>query len=335
MTTPNTTKPDMTTPNTTKPNMTRPDIPKPDMTKPHTPRRSRNPLWYFSKEARQNLTWIVVGTLFMALSANFFYTPADMVPGGFTGIAVIIRHLTLPFIKGGLPVWLGNLLLNIPLILAAIALRGWNFMRRTLIASLLFSLWLFVLPEYAVVSDDYLLIALFGGALMGIGLGLVFYGKATTGGTDTLAALFQKAMPHVGVAKILPALDGIVILLSIWIFGIRISLYAVLSVIICGVIADLLMSGFRNAYTALIISGKNQEIADTTMKELNRGATSRHGRGMYTDKDRQVLMIAVSKRQIADLKEIVCTIDPDAFMILFESREIRGEGFLQYSREEL
>ena len=289
----------------------------------------------FTREARQNLAWIIVGTFFMALSANLFYTPANMVPGGFTGLAIIIRHLTEPLTPGGLPVWLGNLLLNIPLILAAIALRGWYFMRRTLIASVCFSAWLYALPEYGLVPDDLLLIALFGGSLMGIGLGFVLFGKATTGGTDTLAALFQKLFPHLGVAQMLPVLDGLVILLSVWIFGIRVSLYAVVSVIVCGILADRLVAGFRNAYTAYIISGHSEEIARKVMETLDRGATSLSGTGMYTKASRPVQMCAVSKRQIADLREIIATIDPDAFMILIESREIRGEGFLQYSGEEL
>ena len=289
----------------------------------------------FTRETRQNLFWIVAGTFFIALSANLFYTPADMVPGGFTGLAIIIRHLTMSSIDGGLPVWLGNLLLNIPLIILAIIIRGWHFIRRTFIASLLLSLWLYILPVYPVAGDDYLLIALFGGVIMGTGLGFVLLGMATTGGTDTLAALLQKLFPHIGVARIMPALDGLVIMLSVWIFGIRISMYAVISVAMCGIVADRLVGGFRNAYTAYIISENYTEISEEVMKDLNRGATILSGKGMYTGSDRPVLMCAVSKRQIADLKEIVCTVDPDAFMILIESREIRGEGFLRYSREEL
>ena len=284
---------------------------------------------------RQNLFWIVVGTLFTALAANLFYSPADMVPGGFTGLAIVIRTLTQPLVPGGVPVWLGNLILNVPLILAAILIRGWHFMRRTFIASLLFSAWLYLIPEYSLVPDDYLLAALFGGGLMGLGLGFVLLGKATTGGTDTLAALFQVLLPHLGVGRIMPVLDALVILLSVWIFGIRISLYAVISVMICGTVADRLVSGFRNAYTAYIISEKYQEIATQVMDRLGRGATRLSAYGMYTGQKRPVLMCAVSKKQIADLKEVVCSIDPDAFMILNESREIRGEGFLAYSREEL
>ena len=289
----------------------------------------------FTKEARQNLIWIFVGTFFTALAANLFYTPADMVPGGFTGLAIIMRHLTLHLMDGGMPVWLGNLILNVPLILLAILLRGWRFMRRTLIASLLFSAWLYVIPVQAVVEDDLLLISLFGGAIMGLGLGLVFFGKATTGGTDTVAALVQKFLPHIGVARMMPVLDGAVILLSVWIFGIRVSLYATISVIVSGIVADRLISGLKNAYTAFIVSAKYNEIAETVMKTMDRGVTSLKGEGMYTHRERPVLLCAVSKRQIADLKEIVYSADPDAFMILVDSREIRGEGFLQYSTEEL
>ena len=277
----------------------------------------------------------MAGTFFMALATNLFFTPAEMVPGGFTGLAIIIRHLSLQVIPGGIPVWLGNIMLNIPLIIVAILVRGWQFMRRTFFASLMFSLWLYIIPEYRVIRQDLFLTAVCGGTVMGLGLGLVFLGKATTGGTDTLAALFQKLMPHLSVARILPVLDAAVVLLSVWIFGMEISLYAVLSVILGGYAADRVISGFRNAYLSYIISDHYQEIADEIMKELNRGVTQLSGTGMYTSSRRPVLFCGVSKKQIADLKEIVYTIDPDAFMILNESQEIRGEGFLQYNKEEL
>jgi len=289
----------------------------------------------FTKEKRNNLRWIAIGTLFIALASNLFYAPVNMVPGGFTGLAIIIRQLTRPWFDGGMPVWMGNLILNVPLILVAIAVRGWAFMRRTFIAALLFSGWLYIIPEYTLITDDYLLVAIFGGGLMGLGLGFVLFGKATTGGTDTLAALLQKIFTHLSVAQFMPVLDGAVILLSVWIFGIRISLYAVISVIICGMLADRVVSGMKNAYTAYIISDDHAAIGQQVMKELDRGVTVLDGTGLFTGKGRQVLMCAISRKQVADLREIVYTTDPDAFMILTESSEIRGEGFLRFSREEL
>ena len=294
-------------------------------------------------ERRRDYLWVIVGTFLMALSANLCFTPAKMVPGGFTGLAIIIKYATayvmpegLPYgFSGGIPTWLSNVALNIPLILAAVRVRGWKFMRRTFAASVIFSLWLLVIPEYALMGDDLFLTTAFGGALLGTGLGFVFLGKATTGGTDTLGALLQRALPHMSTAKLMQILDAVVILLSVWIFGIHISMYAVISVVLSSRIADGITSGFRNAYFAFIFSPHYQKIADYIMKDMDRGATLLPGTGMYTGQDRPILMVAVSKKQAVILRELVAQIDPGAFMILTDAQEIRGEGFLRYSREEL
>ena len=201
-----------------------------------------------NRERKEDYIKIIVGTLLMALSANFFYTPANMVPGGFTGLAIILQETTRRFAGTPVPVWLWNIILNVPLILISIKTRGWKFMRRTLLASLLFSLWMYLLPEYALADQDPLLIAVIGGGLMGAGLGYVFLGKATTGGTDTLAALIQRAFPYLTAARIMPVLDGIIILLSVWIFGFRISMYAIITVVLCGRIADKMISEIGRAH---------------------------------------------------------------------------------------
>ena len=174
-----------------------------------------------------------------------------------------------------------------------------------------------------------------GGALMGFGVGLTFLGKGTTGGTDTVAALINKVQPHISSAKILPVLDGAIILLSVWIFGVRNTLYAIVSVAISGYLSDHVLYGVRNANLAFIISDHNDEIADALLQDMNRGVTRLRGTGMYTDTERSVLMCAVSKRQTVIVKEIVSAIDPAAFLILTDAGEIRGEGFLDYSHEEL
>ena len=283
---------------------------------------------------RNELLWILSGTALMALSTNLFFSPAGMVPGGFTGLAMLIQHVTARFFPGGIPLWLGNILLNIPLILCSIKIRGWHFMKRTFLAALLFSGWLYIIPEYGLSNTDPFLTAVIGGSLLGVGLGLVFFGKATTGGTDTLAALIQHALPHLSAAKILPVLDGLIILLSVWIFGLNISLYAVISVILSGRIADGLIGTFRNAYLAYIISDHYKEIGERILTDLDRGTTLLPGTGMYTGSDRPVLFCAVSRKQAVTLKELVYETDPQAFVILTDASEIRGEGFMQYSKEE-
>ena len=290
---------------------------------------------YQLRERRIDYACIIVGTFLMAVSANFFYTPANMVPGGFTGLSIILQHVTTGIVAGGLPVWFWNIVLNVPLILFSVRLRGWKFMRRTFVASLVFSAWLFVLPEQALVGDNLFLIAIIGGALMGAGLGLVFLGKATTGGTDTVAALLQRALPHYNTAKIMPVLDGLVILLSVWIFGIEVSLYAVITVVLCGRLADNMVTGQRNACMAYIISEQQEDIAEAISQQMKRGATILHGTGTYTNRPREVLLVAVSNRQTALLRDIVAEVDPKAFFILTDASEVRGEGFLNYTNEEL
>lgn len=281
-----------------------------------------------------DLLKITAGTALMAAAANLFFSPAGMVPGGFTGLAMLLERLTAAVLPQGLPLWLGNLLLNIPLIILSVRIRGRHFVRATLAATLLFSAWLWLIPEYPLAGDDLFLTAVIGGAVMGAGLGLVFFGKATTGGTDTLAAIIQHALPHLSAARILPVLDGTVIFLSVWIFGLRVSLYAALSVWLTGRVADGLITGFRNACLAYIITDRWQEVSDAVMSELDRGTTLLEGTGMYTTSPKPVLFCAVSHRQAVLLKEIVCEADPKAFMILTDASEIRGEGFLAYSKEE-
>ncbi|MBP3216964.1 MAG: YitT family protein [Lachnospiraceae bacterium] len=287
-----------------------------------------------NRERKEDYLKIIFGTLLMALSANLFYTPANMVPGGFTGLAIILQETTRRFTGTPVPVWLWNIVLNVPLILIAIKIRGWKFMRRTLLASLLFSLWLYVVPEYGLAEQDPLLTAVIGGALMGAGLGYVFLGKATTGGTDTLAALIQRAFPYLTAARIMPILDGLIILLSVWIFGFRISMYAIITVVLCGRIADKMIGGSKNAFLAYIISEKYDDIAQTILQEMDRGVTMLPATGVYTNQERPVLLCAVSTRQAVTLRDIVSEIDPKAFFVLTDASEIRGEGFQAYSKEE-
>ena len=288
-----------------------------------------------TREKRKDYYFILFGTFLAALSANLFFTPSKMVPGGFTGLAIIIRYVTQPVVKGGVPTWLSNTVLNIPLILGAIRIRGWKFMRRTFAASVLFSVWLAVIPEYRLLGEDLFLNTMAGGALMGAGLGFVFLGKATTGGTDTLSALLQRAFPHMSTAKLMQIVDGGVILLSAGIFGIPISAYAAISVVLTGYVADRITGGARNACLAYIISERYSEIAEEITHELNRGATILSGKGVYTNANHPVLMCAISKKQSVILREMVSEADPSAFMILTDANEVRGEGFLAYTREEL
>ncbi|MGI5888489.1 MAG: YitT family protein [Oscillospiraceae bacterium] len=278
---------------------------------------------------------MIAGTGLMAASVQLFFDPVGMVPGGFTGLAMIINKLTQGLMDGGFPLWAGNIVLNVPLILISMKVRGWKFVRRTFAASLIYSAWLYVIPLYAAAGDDLIIAALVGGALMGTGCGLVFRARATTGGTDTMAALIKKALPHIPAARIYPVIDGIIIILAMWIFGVRISLYALVSVFVSGKLADRVTSGGMNSNMAFIISDRAEEISNAIMKRMDRGVTKIDATGMYTSSDRKVLMCAVSTKETVVLKEIVKEIDPSAFFVLTDTSEVRGEGFLDYTWDEL
>ena len=287
------------------------------------------------KSATGSVATIIFGTFLMASAYCLFYTPAGMVPGGFTGLSVLIRRLSEGLVSGGIPIWLGSAVLNVPLLITAGFIRGKKFAAKTIAASLTLSAWLFVIPERSACPDDLLLTAAFGGILMGVGLGTVFSASTTTGGTDTLASLLQKLIPYVPTSAIVPVLDGLIIGSSALVFGLTPSLYAVISVIITGQVSDRITRGFKNAYAVWIVSDRRKEIADAVISELERGATAVDGFGMYAKEGRKMLLCAVPKKQVVELKDIVYREDSSAFMIVTDCHEIRGEGFAGFTGEDL
>jgi len=279
---------------------------------------------------------IILGTGIMGLSVNLFFDPSSMVPGGFTGMAMMVSRFSEKLLPVTIPVGAINMILNVPLLIAAIKIRGWGFMKRTVFGAVTYSVWMLILPSSSFVADDLAITAIVGGAVMGVGMGFILLGKGTTGGTDTVAALIQKKRPYLDTAGIYPILDGIIIVIAIWVFGVRPSLYAIVAVVISGKIANWILGGFRgHVNQAFIISNKYKEIAERLMKELDRGVTLIHSDGMYTMQKRPLLLCAVSKRQTVDLRRIVYEIDEKAFVILSDARDIRGEGFKASTTEEL
>ena len=273
---------------------------------------------------------IVLGTCLMALGIKCIFDPTNMVTGGFTGIAIIIKAVTEKYVEGGIPLWLANLILNIPLFLIASLLKGKKFIGRTAVATFLLSAWLYLIPEVDLVSKDYTLASIFGGCIFGVGMGMIFLAKATTGGTDMVAALIQLKLKHYSIAQIMMILDGAIILLGLYLFGVQAALYAIVAVFIVTKVTDALLEGLKFSKAAFIITDKHQEISRTIMKELNRGITGLNAKGMYSGEEKCMLYCVVSKKEIVELKELVMRIDRNAFVIVTDAREVLGEGFLEY-----
>lgn len=285
---------------------------------------------------RRSWVWdcifLLAGTGGVAFSIQCIYDPISLVTGGFTGLAIIIKEFTSEIIEGGIPLWLTNVALNVPVFLIAWKMKGKNFIGRTLAGTFLLSAWLYVIPSIDLTQGDYILSALFGGCIGGVGMGLILSAKATTGGTDMVATLIQQRLRHYSIVQIMQILDGLIVLLGLFVFGIRAALYAIVAIFITSKVSDALMEGFKFSKAAFIITDRYETVAKKILEELDRGVTGLKATGMYSGADKCMLYCVVSQKEIVRVKEIVAEVDPAAFVIVSDAREVLGEGFQEYSK---
>ena len=282
-----------------------------------------------------NRVWITecakaaAGTICMAAAVNMVYEPLGMVTGGVSGMSIIIRQLSGKLSWSEIPVWASNLLLNIPIFLLALRIKGRHYMAVTCFANLCFTAALFLIPVPVSPQKDLVLAAITGGVLTGAGLGLIFSSGYSTGGTDLLGAVFHHFFPYYPVGQILFLLDSTIIVVGAWVFGIRTAVYAVAAVYITTHLMDRIVAGGKAAKLAYIISDKCDEIGGQVMNQLGRGVTALEGTGMYTGKRRRVLLCVVNRKQINKVSHIARNIDEKAFVIISDIREVQGEGFVE------
>ncbi len=278
---------------------------------------------------RKYLT-ILAGSFLMALAVNLVYEPMELVTGGVSGLAIVVKYWTGGIIRGGIPIWFFNLACNIPLFLLSIKARGVKFLLTSLFGMLAFSLSLMVIPVIDLGLNDYLLASILGGAISGVGIGLVFSVQASTGGTDLLATLLHFKNRHITVPQILIVIDGAIILIGAFVFGLGNALYAIIAVFVTTKISDSILEGLKFAKMAYIISDDYAEIAHAIMHHMDRGVTGVNATGMYSNRDKKMLFCVVSKKEIIKIVEISQKIDPKSFVIVSDVREVMGEGFIEY-----
>lgn len=272
---------------------------------------------------------IFLGTALMSVALNSAFDTNGLVDGGFSGIAIIIKNLTEGVMEGGMPLWVTNIVLNIPMFFLGIKIKGMRFLAKTIWGTLCLSFWLAVLPVFPLVKGDMILAVIFGGVLQGTGIGLVFLGKGTTGGTDMVASLIQHYVKHISVARIMQVVDGVIVVAGAFVFGPTNALYAIVTIYIVAKVTDGLLEGMKYAKAAYIITDKYEEVSHSLLYDLDRGVTGIHVRGMYEGTERMMLFCVVGKKQIVHLKEAVAQIDPKAFIIVTDAREVLGEGFIE------
>lgn len=265
---------------------------------------------------------ITLGCAIMAVSLNAFSVPNRIAPGGVSGIATVFHYLFR------LPVGVTMLALNVPLFLLGVKVLGKGVGIKTLYGTIVLSIFIDYVFKMVPFTFDLLLASVFGGIVMGVGLGLVFRFGGTTGGTDLAAAIVNKFIPGFTVGTILMAIDFFVVLVAGLVFKQpEISLYSIISLFTSIKMLDFVQEGLGYAKAFYIISNHPEEISRQVIKELDRGVTALSGKGMYTMEERDVLLCVVQRSQVNRLKEIVQSIDPKAFVILSEVREVLGEGF--------
>ena len=278
---------------------------------------------------RENLiAWgqIVLGCLIGALAYPWFLVPNHIAPGGLTGLSTVFNYLF------GWPVGTTSLLMNIPLFLIGFKAMGGGFAIRSLAATLLFSLFIDLLP-LGCLTQDPMLASVFGGALLGAGIGLILRAGATTGGTDMAARMVHKHLPYLSVGMILFAIDGIVVVLAGIYIHIEHALYAFISIYVSSMLINVVVDGLTTEKACYVITSAYEQVKTEVMAELNRGVTLLSAKGGFSGEERPILLCVVSAQEVARLKMIVRRTDDKAFVFISDAHEVLGEGFRQLTEE--
>jgi len=279
----------------------------------------------FSKKWFINYSLIIIGSFILAAGFVLFITPYKIVPGGVYGISIVLHYLF------GTPVGLMALCFDIPLTLVGLKILGPRFGFKTVLGFSLTAIFTDSLTFFwgyePLVQGDALLSAIFGGVLSGLGLGLIFKSKATSGGSDIIAMILNKKT-RIPLGQMIILVDSVIVIFGLVVFkDWKIPLYSWIVIFITGKVIDIVLEGLSYDKSLFIISDKHEEIRDKIINNLNRGGTYIDGVGMYNMAERKIIFTVVSRRELSLLQEYIHKIDPRAFMTVIDATEILGEGF--------
>lgn len=271
---------------------------------------------------------LLVGSFIYSVGTHSFVAPANIAPGGASGLALMVNFVT------GLPVGILTMAVNIPLLVLAWIYLSRGFAISTAISCTVCSIMLDVLvaPVFPVYSGDRLLSSLFGGVIVGAGMALIFQSGSSTGGSDIFGYILQKKKPHLSIGRALIIVDGVVLALSIFVFkNVESGLLGLISLYACTRVIDTILYGSDAGSMVTIVSRSPQSIADRVILEMERSATIMEGKGAYSGQGTGVLLCTVRKSQFSRLKQIIRDTDPTAFVMVTETTEVFGEGFKEIS----
>lgn len=276
------------------------------------------------KISLRSISLIILGSIIYALGTHCFVSPAEIAPGGASGIALMANFLF------GLPIGTITLIINIPLLILAWFYVSKRFVFNTSIACIISAIILdgIVVPFVPQYAGDRFIGSLFGGVVVGMGMALIFMAGSTTGGSDIVGKLLQKKAPHVSMGRALLIIDGIILGISIFVFNnIESGLFGMVSLFASTQIIDSIMYGIDKGCQVTVVTKFPEEIGKRVIDELDRSATISDAKGAYSMGSTQILLCAVRKPQFSQLKSIIYDVDPKAFVMVTETTEVFGEGF--------
>ncbi len=272
-----------------------------------------------------------IGCALFGLSFNLFLLPNGLNSGGISGLSMVIAKVTGLDMVGTI-----SMLINLPLFAIGGIKLGRKFFFGSLLGMVLISVFIDLLAVLPQPELEPLIAALYGGALCGLGLGMVFSTGYTTGGSDIVVRLIKRKKPNIQIGVLNICFDAVIAALTGLAFGdLSRTLYSGVSIFLCGQVVDAVVYRFDYSKVALIITKRHEEVVQGIAKELHRGATLLHGEGAYLHHDTKVILTAVKRHQVAEMKGIVVDIDPEAFIIVQEAHQVLGDGFTKYSKDAL
>ncbi|MBN1192274.1 MAG: YitT family protein [Coriobacteriia bacterium] len=276
----------------------------------------------------RDYTLITIGILITAWGLNAFLIPNRLAAGGVSGLATVFYYLFRDRFGVTVPIGMQMLVMNGILVLIGMKVKGWCYGVRTLYGMIALSVFVDVLSPFTphLAANDQLLAVLYGGAVTGAGMGLVFKARGNTGGTDIVAQLLVEKF-NLGIGQLMLAVDAVVTLVAAIVLGPDLALYGAVAVFVMGAVIDLVQEGLSVDKAAFIICDEPGRVADAVIHQLGRGATGLVARGLYSSEPREMVFTVVSRREVDALKALVQAVDPKAFVVIADVHEALGEGF--------
>lgn len=267
---------------------------------------------------------IIFGTFLMAVAVVVFFDAMEVVVGGVTGVAIILKSLW------GIPMWVVNAAINIPLFVMGYRVLDRRTFIRTLAATIFLTVFLAVIPDIKILTGDMLVDIIIGSVLMGAGLGLIFMEYSSSGGSDLLATLINVRVHHISIPKIMGIIDGIIVIAGAGVFGITSGIYSLIAIYVVTRISDSIVEGPNHAKMMYIVSERNDLVIRYIMEDLDRGASYIEIKGAYTGNSKKMIFCVVPSKEMVKIKQKVYRTDENAICFVGDIREAFGEGFTKF-----